>query len=137
LWTANTESRSSAASDRIRDDPDHPAHTSDPAELLGDPEYGFLKGGDEIEDAINIGCAENSADVRCWLIGSCARFLPSAGPISSQRFSNHADLSRCAPLYQTLSGARRVFVSGSASAYSRELIEIANRHADTGIANAG
>src|SRR5213078_2166976 len=34
------------------DDPDHPAHASDPAKLLGDPRLRVLKAGSEIEDAI-------------------------------------------------------------------------------------
>src|SRR3954453_20354270 len=46
------------------DDPDHPARTSDPAKLLGDPRIRVLTSGSEIEDAITVGAGASLAEVR-------------------------------------------------------------------------
>lgn len=111
------------------DDPDYPAHSSDPAKLLGDPQICFATAGTELRDAITVGAAENVADVRNWADRVMREILPAGGADFLTALLESRGLKPTRPFVSALSGGRRLFVSGSASAYSRELVQIAKNRA--------
>jgi uncharacterized protein YgbK (DUF1537 family) len=111
------------------DDPDHPAHCSDPAKLLGDPRIRILTTASNIEDAFTVGAAADLSDVRSWADRVTREILPAGGADFFAALLESRALKPTRPFVSALSGHRRVFVSGSASAYSRELIQIARQRA--------
>jgi uncharacterized protein YgbK (DUF1537 family) len=110
-------------------DPDHPAHSSDPAKLLNDFRIRVLTSGSEIQAAITVGAAANLADVRGWADRVTREILPAGGADFFTALLESHGLKPARPFVSALAGQRRVFVSGSASAYSRDFMRIAKNRA--------
>jgi uncharacterized protein YgbK (DUF1537 family) len=113
------------------DDPDHPARTSKVVDLLGNSKIHQVVclNPDEpvLADRISIGAAERVDEVRGWARRCTRRMLPVGGADFFAANLEALGLKEQTARIAHLDGERRLFVCGSASSYSRELIARAQR----------
>ena len=113
-------------------DPDHPAGTSDVLKLLGDAGrlVTCVDAPSDLEtNAVCIGGADDLNAVRLWADRVTRHVLPVGG---ADFFAANLESRGRKPsqsFLQHLSAATRLFICGSASAYSRELIALARNNA--------
>ncbi|HEX3356849.1 MAG TPA: four-carbon acid sugar kinase family protein [Tepidisphaeraceae bacterium] len=97
-------------------DPDHPATTSDVTKLI------------EPANGITICDASNLDDVWRWAKQITQDLLPAGSADFFTALLESRGHTSAKPFTTKLPGPTRLFICGSASAYSRELISIAPRH---------
>jgi uncharacterized protein YgbK (DUF1537 family) len=114
-------------------DPDHPARSSHVLELLGQRGTQRLQVADPnactaLEPGITVGDADTADDVDRWASLLGQETLPCGAADFFQAILRQRGLGPVRPFLDRMQGGARLFVCGSASAYSRELARIAERH---------
>ncbi|WP_428937974.1 four-carbon acid sugar kinase family protein [Fontivita pretiosa] len=115
------------------DDPDHPARSSHVLELLAKHGTQRLHIADPnacatLEPGITLGDAGSAEDVDRWASLLDQQVLPCGGADFFQAILRQRGLGPVRPFLDRMQGDTRLFVCGSASAYSRQLAHIAERH---------
>jgi uncharacterized protein YgbK (DUF1537 family) len=112
-------------------DPDHPATCSDVVQLLTRSNAGascIETPSDLPASAIWIGAASTTSDVRLWADRVASHVLPVGGADFFAANLEALGLQPSAPFLNRINAATRLFVCGSASGYSRQLISLAQRN---------
>jgi uncharacterized protein YgbK (DUF1537 family) len=112
-------------------DPDHPASCSDVVRLLDAPENASacVETPSQLpSNAIWIGAAAELSDVRAWADHVSSHVLPVGGADFFAANLEAHGLRPSAPLLNHIDAESRLFICGSASAYSRQLIALARQN---------
>jgi len=113
-------------------DPEHPAKSANVLDLLGQSNrygtYCLAPHNDLPERGIALGEACKVDEVRQWAAHFSPVTLPAGGADFFQAILEANGLQPSRPYHVKLGSGPQLFVCGSASAYSRQLIELARAH---------